>query len=234
MKQWTADNSTSDLPSISFLVSLGREKKTLVNYFYREFTGGVSGLSDIHMQNERLARQINHWRVLCGSNRDFVCLGDANLCAKNWNDQDYNLLEQSAMVQSFLLDTGSSQLVKSYTRSEVVQGGSLSRSCIDHCYSNVPEKISEPSVVAVGDSDHLGIVVKKFSRAEPLKPKNVIKRSYKNFIIEDFLVDVANSDIDKDVTACDNVEDAAAVFEQAFKTILDKHAPIRTFQMRKN
>ena len=77
-------------------------------------------------------------------------------------------------------------------------------------------------------------MVKKFSRAEPLKPKNVIKRSYKNFIIEDFLVDVANSDIDKEVTACDNVEDAATVFEQAFKTILDKHAPIRTFQMRKN
>ena len=32
----------SDLPSITLNIGLGREKKTTVNIFYREFTGGVS------------------------------------------------------------------------------------------------------------------------------------------------------------------------------------------------
>ena len=34
--------------------NLGREKKTCVNIFYREFTGGNSGLSDFESQNDRL------------------------------------------------------------------------------------------------------------------------------------------------------------------------------------
>ena len=92
--------------------------------------------------------------------------------------------------------------------------------------------MSTPEVVAVGDSDHLGIVVTKFSRAEPLKPKTVTKRSYKNFNIESFLTNILNSNINNDVTACGNVEEAAKVFEESFKVILDKHAPIKTFQMR--
>ena len=234
VKLWSAGNTISDLPSISFLISLGREKKTVVNFLYREFTGGVSGLDDIPAQNERLARQIDHWRSICGSKRDFVSLGDANLCYTRWHDDDYHSQEQSAMVQSFLLDTSCSQLVRGFTRSEMVQGGALSRSCIDHCYSNVPEKLSSPEVVAVGDSDHLGIIVKKFSRAEPLKPKTVTKRSYKNFNIEEFLTDILNSNIDRDVTACSHVEEAAKVFQDSFRSILDKHAPVKTFQMGKH
>ena len=234
VKQLVPENCMSDLPSISFLISIGKEKKTLVNFFYREFTGGVSGLSDLPSQNERLVRQINHWRNLCNSKRDFVSLGDANLCSLKWHDNDYYLQDQSAMVQSFLLDNNCSQLVKSVTRSEITQGGQVSRSCIDHCYTNVPEKMSEPCVEAVGDSDHLGIVVTKFSRAEPMKPKTVKKRSYKYFNMENLLVDIANSNIDRDVTECDNIEDAAKVFEESFKPILDKHALIKTFQVRKH
>ena len=91
VKTLSTGDSISDLPSISFLISLGKEKKTVVNFFYREFTGGVSGLDDITSQNERLSRQINHWRKICESKRDFVSLGDANLCSFKWHEDDYHL-----------------------------------------------------------------------------------------------------------------------------------------------
>ena len=55
----------SDLPTLSMEIGLGREKRTVVNYFYREFTGGVSGLDDTQSQIERLARQISIWKSLC-------------------------------------------------------------------------------------------------------------------------------------------------------------------------
>ena len=42
-----------DLPTITCEIGFGREKKTIVNFFYREFTSGVSGLSD---QNSRVKR----------------------------------------------------------------------------------------------------------------------------------------------------------------------------------
>ena len=171
VKEVNTGDSVSDLPTITFLISLEQERKTAVNFFYREHTGGVSGLNDIHSQNDRLFRQINHWRTLCKRKHDFVSLGDCNLDYYRWYDVDYHLHDQAAMVQSFLLDSTSCQLVKTFTRSEIVQGGELSRSCIDHCYSNTPEKLSIPEVLAVGESDHMGVTDTKYSRTEPIKPK---------------------------------------------------------------
>ena len=132
----------TDLPIITFEISMGKEKKTIVNFFYREFTSGVTGLKSTQDQKERLNRIIKHWRSLTESNKDVVCLGDANLCSLKWNDSDYQLKEHAEMVQTFLLETETSQLVKQFTRSEFVKGGKVSRSCIDHCYSNAPGKVS--------------------------------------------------------------------------------------------
>ena len=61
-----------------------------------------------------------------------------------------------------------------------------------------------------------------------------MKRSYKNFNVEEFLTEVMESDIDRAVTACDEIDAAAEIFEDKFKHILDKHAPIKIFQMRKH
>ena len=161
-------------------------------------------------------------------------MGDANLCSIKWYEVDHYLHDQAAMVQSFLLDESCSQLVKNYTGSEIVQGEALSRSCKDHCYTNVPEKLSTPEGIAVGNSDHLGFAVTKYTRAEPLKPRTVTKRSYKYFDIEKFLTDILHITMENDIIVCGNVEDAAKVFEEGFKLILDKHAPSKTFQMRKH
>ena len=38
----------TDLPNVTIEISLGKEKKTILNYFYREWTGGVTGDSNIH------------------------------------------------------------------------------------------------------------------------------------------------------------------------------------------
>merc|ERR1712055_760570 len=115
----------TDLPILTFQIRFSRERKTVVNFFYREFTNGVTGLNSAPDQIERLGRMIKHWQSLVRSNKDVICLGDANLCAVKWNDDSYYLKDQAEMVQTFLLETGSSQVVKKYTRSEIVRGGVL-------------------------------------------------------------------------------------------------------------
>ena len=110
----------------------------------------------------------------------------------------------------------------------------MSASCIDHCYTNSPQKVSEPELLAVGTSDHLGLVVRKFSKNVKSKPNTVKKRSYKDFIIEDFLTDVMESEINQAVTNCKDIDEAALEFETRFKKILDFHAPVKVFQMRRN
>ena len=123
VKERDIGRQNSDIPTISYEIGLGREKKTIVNFFYREFTSGVSGLKDITAQTERLSRQVKHWRSLNKSNRDIVCLGDANLCAMKLCEDGYSLKDLAEMVQSFLMDSASNQMVKEYKRSEIVQGG---------------------------------------------------------------------------------------------------------------
>ena len=199
----------SDLPTLTIEIGMGREKRTVINYFYREFTGGVSGLDDNQSQVERLTRQIGIWKSLCLGTKDFICMGDANICALKWFEEGYKPKDLSDMVQNFLVESACVQIVKENTRSEIVQGGNVAESCIDHCYTNVPDKVSNPEVVAVGNSDHLGVVVRKFAKVEKSKPNTVLKRSYKNFKPEDFLTDVLESDINNVVTASDDLDFAA-------------------------
>ena len=106
-----------DLPMLSCEVSLGMEKKSIVNFFYCEFMGGVSGLSDLQSQHERLSRMINVWKLIYDRNRDTVCLGDANVCGFRWAQEDYQYKDLGDLIQSFLLETSSCQLVRDYTRS---------------------------------------------------------------------------------------------------------------------
>ena len=98
----------TDLPMLTLEVGFSVEKKTIVNFFYREFTSGVTGLSSAADQLERLGRMTKYWQNLARSNKDLVCLGDANLWAVNWNDEDYYQKDQAELVHTFLLETGSS------------------------------------------------------------------------------------------------------------------------------
>ena len=141
VKMRVISKQDSDLQSISCEIGLGREKKSCVNFFYREWTGGVSGLSDMDSQLDRLTRQVRHWKSLYTGGRDVTILGDANLCAFKWNDASYQYKSLSDITQDFLLETSSFQQVREYTRSEFSCNG-LARSCIDHCYTDVPEKHS--------------------------------------------------------------------------------------------
>ena len=132
---------------------------------------------------------------------------------------NFNLTDLGNLIQNFLVETSCLQLVKGFTRSEVVRGRKVARSCIDHCYTNAPDKVSAPELVTVGNSDHLGIYIRKQVKHISSKPNTVMKRSYKDFIIEDFLKDVLDSDMDNIVTGCKDLEMAAHTFEAIFKNV---------------
>ena len=232
LKERKLNREDLDLPSLSIELGLGREKKTCFNFFYREFTGGVSGLNDLPSQRERLGRQIAHWKTLYTNRKDVVILGDCNLCCKLWQNENYHSKEQSSLVQDFLLEESSQQLVTEMTRVELV-GGTVQRSCIDHCYSDVLDKIKGPFVESVGDSDHLGVRILKYSKSPASRPQVIRRRVYKNFKAEAFLTDIYFSNINTSVLTHQNLKSASEAFRNEFCAILDLHAPVRTVQMRK-
>ena len=124
--------------------------------------------------------------------------------------------------------------MKEPTRLGNTTGEGVSATCIDHCYTNVPEKIKSIQVVGAGNSDHLGVVIKKFTKFPVSKPQSVKKRNYKEFDIGNFLTDIYNSDINTIVTGASTIDTAAEAFENIFKSTLNAHAPMKVFHMRKN
>ena len=116
-------------------------------------------------------------------------------------------------------------------------GGQIKKSCLDHVTTNVPEKCNVPEVFNEGSSDHLPVMVTKFSREIGTQPKTIKKRNYRNFSVGTFLLEVqehvANGSFDKVVNS-ENIHEASALFSGIFGSILNKHAPLKVFQVRNN
>ena len=69
----------------------------------------------------------------------------------------------------------------------------------------------------VGNSDHLGIVIKRFPKFSVSKPQSVKKRNYKDFDVGKFLTDISNSDINNLVTRAETIDTATEAFENIFR-----------------
>ena len=99
--------------SITLEIGIGRARKTIVNYYYREWTGGVSGDSISIAQQERLEKQdFLLWKESLTQSKDFISLGDANLCALDWNNPDYRHKILADQVHTFNLEENCHQLVR--------------------------------------------------------------------------------------------------------------------------
>ena len=121
-------------------------------------------------------------------------------------------------VQNFLLQESCFQIVTKYTRVQKV-GETLQRSCLDHVTTNVPAKCNVPEVFSCGSSDHLPVMVTKFSREPKSQPKMIKKRNYKNFNAVDFLKDVNKHVSDgsfNKVLFNQNINEASAIFSSLF------------------
>ena len=183
----------------------------------------MTGESSPASQLADLRLHINQWEELVNTGRNFVSLGDANLCSMSWNEDNFQHKNMSEEVQRFLLEESCFQIVDKHTRVQEV-AGRLQRSCIDHVTTNVPEKCNTPEVFPVGCSDHLPVMVTKYSREPRSQPKTIKKRNYKNFKAEDFLNDVsehvANGSFDR-ILHNQDINEASAIFSGMFGTILN-------------
>ena len=235
-KRKKLNDGLDHIPSITLEVGLGKATTTTVHYYYREWTNGVTGESSKASQLVQLQEHVRQWNTMVRGGRNFVALGDANICALHWNDQNFKHKALANEVHSFLLRESCFQLVKKYTRVQNV-AGELQRSCLDHVTTNIPEKCTVPEVFHTGSSDHLPVMVTKLSREPRTQPRTIKKRNYKHFDAHDFLRDVnehyRNGGFDR-VINNDNIEEASALFSGIFGSMLNKHAPLKVYQVRNN
>ena len=80
-------------------------------------------------------------------------------------------------------------------------------------------------------------MVTKFSREPQTQPQTIKKRNYKNFVVSDFLNDVNRHVMDGSFAKVKdnrNTSEASALFSGIFGSILNRHAPLKVFQVRNN
>lgn len=81
------------------------------------------------------------------------------------------------------------------TRSGENKNREATSSYIDHMCMDTPEKVKNIDVSVMGTSDHMGISVTKNARIQKLKPRSIKKKSYDDFNVEEFLIEIWKSDI---------------------------------------
>ena len=230
------NDDNNHIPSITLTVGNGRATQTIVHYYYREWKNGVTGDSDMNSQVTYLQQHLSQLEYLVHQDQQVVALGDANVCALHWNDHNYRHKALATEIQDFLLRESCFQIVDKYTRIQNV-AGSLQYSCLDHVTTNVPEKCGVPEVFPLLNSDHLPVMVTKLSHEIRTQPKTIRKRMYKNFSPHNFLLEInsymQNGKFDI-VTSNNNIEEASAIFSGIFGSILNRHAPLKTVQVRSN
>ena len=148
-------------------------------------------------------------------------MGDTNL--------DYLKLTDAGQLQP-LIDLmlekiyphGVQQSVKVPTRSWPGQQDS----CLDHVYTNTPDKLSKAEARTRGSSDHKLILVTRLSKNIKENIRYCKKRSYKNFDEKEFLKEVEKISW-WEVYASEDVDVAVDIFTNKITEILDKMAPVK-------
>ena len=153
---------------------------------------------------------------------------------ENWLQPTYRLCSLTRLVQNICNAENFSQLVREPTRSMYNSvSNSTEISCIDHVYCNARHKCSPPRVIVSGASDHDIICYIRYSKAPPSPARTIRRRSYKDFIEEDFLTDMSVVDWSEVYLATD-VDVATEIFTRKFNHVLNMHAPWIIFQKRKH
>ena len=210
IKEITTPTNISDLPIISILARKGKGSETLISTHYREFTRGISGINTPESQIERLKRIIEHWHFLDSLDKETIIIGDTNLCFSKWNNTSYPQQNIINIIKDAQTSLALQQLVDTKTRLQLVNG-SIEKSIIDHVYTNCPPQQAPVKVVPAGSSDHLGIIVKKYSKFKSEHPRSFKFRNHD--CIHELLHLLHINDINNLIAKCKNLNYANETFK---------------------
>ena len=205
-------------------------KKIYFCHAYREHSSAMG--DSINSQSNYLKILLAQWEAATEHNfplepNEVHVALDMNLDyqKEKWMKPAYRLCSLTQLVQNTCNANNFTQLVTEPTRymyNSVTETTEIS--CIDHVYCNSKYKCSTPTVTACGASDHDIVSYTRYSKAPPSPARTIRRRSYKNFIEEDFVTDMAAVDWSEVYLATD-VDTATSIFTRKFVNVLNVHAP---------
>lgn len=154
---------------------------------------------------------------------NYIIAGDINI----------NTLEKSSKKTLDYISTLSSIGCEMTINNPTRFGNNCTPSLLDHIYTNISKHDIYSGICAFEISDHLPIFFFVRRSMCHAKSEKKFKRCLKHFVLEEFLIDLeanlSKVDIDSQSTYVnDNVDNLITVF----KTVLNRHAPLRSMSRR--
>ena len=228
------DNTIS---AIWLEVGLPRRKKILVCNVYREW--GYLRQQDksshtIAAQLSRWQTFLKYWEKALIEDKEVIVTGDVNIDSLKWcrddlasTDSTYKLKPLISSLFEVILPHGVSQHVNVATHSWAGKEGS----CLDHLYTNRPDRISDVEAHINGGSDHRVIFVVRYAKSLKKTVRYIRKRCFKNFDEEGFKAEIKLQKF-FDIYTTTDVNQAVKLLTEKLTSALDKFAPVRTIQVR--
>ena len=137
---------------------------------------------------------------------------------------DFNIEEEESVLKEFLFEYNAKNLVKDRTCFKSIENPS----CIDLFLTNSYLSFQNTTTVAIGLSDFHKMVLTVMKSTFPkAKPKVIQYRDYKNFISQNFRMEIK-------VRLQNEVVATYSKFEEVFLEVLNKHAPLKNKIVRAN
>ena len=155
-------------------------------------------------------------------NKPIIILGDLNCDGLDSSCREY------AAINSFTREMNPQQLIKEPTRITAT-----TESLLDVILVSDPSSVRKSGVINNPIRDHLPVYVVLKLKSPKISPHYVSVRSYKNYDPENFTFDLAShSDSLLSVFAAPDVNSKLGIFNNAFRQVLDAHAPLKTVKIR--
>ena len=229
------DLMSSEFPTIWLEITRNNQKNLLVCGFYREWTR--NGNNTENEQSLRLKIIIDQMERATRENKSTIMLGDANLCAHKWDEEDYRLFNLAAELKTSLAQCGleSLDIGKTYMADRLRSDGTIIESALDHIYVSHDQntKITAKKL-DTSSTDHLPIMAEINIKAQQAKKATTIhKRSMKNFTQQKWIECLAGQEWE-DLGRTDDVNEMAQYFNNKVVEALDECAPWKKIKIQQN
>jgi exonuclease III len=221
-------------PSIWLEIETKCRKPLLVCFVYREWRPLEDKTIEAQLQAlDILVQQISKAEE---SGAQLLIMGDMNLHQDEWDFNDYPLAVLADKIKDCLVTSGLEvmNVGKTYFADHKSRNGKYVESALDHIYTSESGNIKWKKLQNSA-SDHLPIFVEMINKQTKRcnKDQLITKRIFKHFDPALFSLDLSFEGwgllVDQD-----DVDDKVELMEQFTTTVLNKHAPEKTFKPHSN
>ena len=221
-----------DVQVIWVSVNIGRRSNMKVGGVYREhqmlLKGKPNPTKTEEAQIDRWNKFLHGWKL---ASKDKMCIltGDTNLDYMRWQNPEQGHKKMVQRTKDIIEEAGHTQMVRGPTRCWPGQADSL----VDQCWVSLPQRIVSCTNEVRASSDHNLVSTLVRTKDKLAGSQEILKRTWKNFSLDNFRLEVSQLDWTT-FHETENLDILNTIFEENVNSALEKVAPLKSVQIRKN